>query len=256
MKIGIVIQARISSARLPGKVMYELAGLPIAGIIIERLKRVHNADVIVLATGDREENKPILDVAKRFGISSFVGSENDVLSRYAKAAAEFGLDAVVRVTADCPLADPQVIGQMIEVFLSGKYDYVTNVKPPTWPDGLDISVFTNDILERANREALLFSERQHVVPWMWKKVFDGLSSEFRGVNVPALDDLSFHRWVIDEPDDYRFFQKLIEFLGPGGLISAGWQDVLRVINEHPDICLINRGIIRDSGLARDLLKDD
>lgn len=256
MKIGIIIQARISSVRFPGKVMRELAGLPIIGIIIERLKRVHSVGTIILATGDKVENKPILDVAKRSGISSFIGSEEDVLSRYAKAAKEFGLDAVVRVTADCPLADPEIIDQMVGVFLSGKYDYVTNVKPPTWPDGLDISVFTKDILDRANHEALLFSERQHVVPWMWKKVFDCLSPEFCGVNVPASSDLSFHRWVIDEPDDYRFFQRLIEFLGSDGLISVGWQDVLRVIHKHPDICLINRGIIRDSGLAQDLLKND
>ena len=255
MKIGIIVQARMISVRLPGKVMYELAGLPILDIIIERLKRARSSDIIILATGDKQENKPILDTAKRFGIGSFEGSESDVLLRFANAAKEFGLDAIVRVTADCPLVDPEIVDQMVEIFISGKYDYVTNVKPPTWPDGLDISVFTREILERANREALLFSERQHVVIWMWKKIFDNPTSEFSGINVPASSNLSFHRWVIDEMDDYIFFQRLVEFLGRDKIITAGWQDILCIINKHPDICLINQRIIRDAGLAQDLLKD-
>lgn len=254
-KTGIIIQARISSTRLPGKVMYELAGMPVLGIIIERLKRARRADMIILATGDKTENKPIVEVAKSFKIKAFVGPEDDVLRRFALAAQAFGIDTVVRVTADCPLADPGLVDEMVKVFFSGNYDYLTNVKPPTWPDGLDLSVFSCQVLDKADREAGLFSERQHVVPWMWKQVFDVKDPQFRGFNFAAPRDLSAHRWVIDEPEDYLFFRKIADSLGADGIISAGWEDVLRVIAEHPEIYSINRGIMRDEGLAQDILKD-
>ncbi|MFH1800832.1 MAG: glycosyltransferase family protein [Candidatus Omnitrophota bacterium] len=255
MRIGIIVQARLSSSRLPGKVLYELGGQPVLGLICQRLKRSRQSQEIIVATGDGHLNYPIMEVAKRYGVLGFAGPEEDVLQRYALAAQHYGLDGIVRVTADCPLVDPELIDEMIAVFLSKSCDYVTNVKPPSWPDGLDISIFTRALLERANQKAEMFSERQHVVTWMWKAVFNATEKEFRGVNFVAPEDLSRHRWVIDEPRDYSFFQELVKYFGPDKLCGAGWRDVISVLQFHPDLCKLNGGIIRDEGLARDLLKD-
>jgi spore coat polysaccharide biosynthesis protein SpsF (cytidylyltransferase family) len=252
MKIIGIIQARIQSTRLPGKVLYELGGLPVLGLILRRLKRCRNVDEFIVATGDRPQNSPIMELAKRFGVRCFIGSEDDVLDRFARAADFAKADGIVRVTADCPFSDRDIIDHLVAVFLERNYDFVTNVKPPTWPDGLDVSVFKRSLLDRAAKEAAKFSERQHVVPWMWDAIFDHPLPGLCGTNVPAPEDLSRHRWVIDEPKDYIFFNHLLSRLRNKDLVTIGWKEILAVLKDHPELLTITDGIVRDEGLLKDL----
>jgi len=245
-----IIQARLRSSRLPGKVLYELGGRPMIAVMVERVRRTVGLDKIVLATGADPDNDPLAAIAEALGLPVYRGPEDDVLARYAGAAAAHGADIVVRLTGDCPLADPAVIGAVIARRAANKLDYCTNVKPPTWPDGLDVSVFTRALLERAAAQATRTVEREHVVPWMWDHVSFGNAGQFSGGNVPCPEDLAAERWTVDSAADYLMLRALATQLGPDDLVSAGWRRILEVLRANPDIRAINAGGIRDEALLK------
>ena len=170
MKVAALIQARFSSARLPGKVMREILGRPMLELLLERVRFARTIHSVVIATGDHPSNIPIVDLAKRFACPFFVGSEDDVLGRFYQAARTYKADVIVRISGDCPLHDPLVIDQVVSFYLDNaeRFDYVSNVDPPTFPDGLDTWVFPFGTLEKVWREARLPSEREHVCPYIWK----------------------------------------------------------------------------------------
>lgn len=250
-----IIQARLRSQRLPGKVLFEVAGRPMIGLMIERVRPTPGLEAIVLATGDGSENDALAHVAADLGIAVFRGPEDDVLSRYAGAARAHAADVIVRLTGDCPLADPEIIDAVITTRADGDWDYCTNVHPPSWPDGLDVSVFTREALDRAHAEAQLPSEREHVVPWMWARSGLEGGSALRATNVPCPEDLSDHRWTVDDAADYLMLRALADALGPGRLITAGWRAILDTLHAEPRIAAIKAQGRRDAGLAKSRAAD-
>lgn len=244
-----IIQARLRSRRLPGKVLFELGGRPMLALLMERVRRIPGIDGAVIATGDGVENDALATIADGLGVPVFRGSEDDVLSRYAGAARAHAADIVVRLTGDCPLADPEVVGEVMEARAAAELDYATNVHPPSWPDGLDVSVFTRDTLMRADAEARLPSEREHVVPWMWAHSNLQGETPLRAANVLCPLDLSAERWTVDDAADYLFLRALAEAVGPERLGLVGWRDILALLGERQDITAINAHGQRDAGLA-------
>lgn len=255
MNTVAIVQARVGSTRLPGKVLYELAGMPMIVFMLRRAARAESVERVVLATGLGRENDALAAVAADAGFSVFRGPEEDVLARYAMAAVEFEAGTVVRLTGDCPLADPEIIDMVVRARIDAGADYATNVKPPTWPDGLDVSAFSREILDAAHAEAKLPSEREHVVTWMWKNTPLEGGERFSAVNVSASEDLSAQRWTVDEAGDYLFMRGLVDELGAESAMLAGCDEIARFISGHPGLSELNKHYIRDEGLAKSLARD-
>ena len=255
MKTVAVIQARLASTRLPGKVLYELAGRPMIRFILDRVSRAAGIDQVVLATGDGEINDPLASVAEDAGYLTVRGPEDDVLQRYRMAAQATDADIVIRVTGDCPFIDPDLLDDLLRLRAERRLDYVTNVKPESWPDGLDASVFTRATLQAADNEAHLPSEREHVVPWMWKNsAFDG-GDRLSCANLAAPHDLSALRWTVDDGKDYRLARAIVATLGEDAALTAGWRDVLKAFRAQPPELLANQETVRDEGYLRSLAEE-
>lgn len=250
-----IIQARVGSTRLPGKVLFEVGGRPMIAVMLERLRCARSLDGIVVATGETGEDDAIVAVVEELVVPVFRGSDDDVLGRYAAAAAAFDADVVVRLTGDCPLMDPEVVDMVVDARAEGGLDFCTNILPHTWPDGLDVNVFSRSVLEAAAREATLPSDREHVVPWMWRMTPLQGAARFTAANVANEPDCSGHRWTVDVAADYRFLRALAAELGSEGLIKAGYREILALLEVRPDIAAINAGLKRDAGLERSRAMD-
>ncbi len=248
MKTVAIIQARMASTRLPGKIMMDLAGKPLLEQVVRRAQRAKPIDLVVVATSDRQADDVVAQFCLGSGIACFRGSEDDVLDRFYQTAKHFDANIIVRLTADCPLLDPDVVDQVIRFFESGRYDYVSNFFWLSYPDGLDSEVFSWQTLERAWKEANLKSEREHVTPYIWKQ-----PNLFRLGNVKNDLDLSALRWTVDEPCDLEFVRQVYGYLSDRP--SFGIADVLEVLREHPDLNDINQGIRRNEGYAKSLQED-
>ncbi|MFZ2491222.1 MAG: glycosyltransferase family protein [Thermoanaerobaculia bacterium] len=248
MKRIVVLQARMGSTRLPGKVLADIGGKSMLAHVIERAARIPSIDQVVVATSIDSANEPLMDVARQLGVMSYAGSEADVLDRYYQAARLAAADVIVRVTADCPLLDPSVSGAVIERFCAGPFDYVSNTNPPTFPDGLDTEVFSFQALERAWRDAALTSEREHVTPFLWKN-----TDLFRIDNVTGARDLSHHRWTVDDAGDLAFVRAV--FASMAGREDFGMAEVLEVLDRHPELRELNSGKLRNEGYAKSLSED-
>lgn len=236
MKTVIIVQARLTSTRLPGKVLLPLAGAPMLTRLIERLRRVKQADAIVIATTHNTTDDPIAALCGQLGVPCHRGSEHDVLSRYADSAREHGADVVVRITSDCPLIDPALVDQLISTYREGDCDYVSNMLPPTWPYGMAVEVFTATALLEAHAEATQDSEREHVTPFIYWH-----PERYRLRNVESPTDLSAQRWTVDTPEDYELVRRLFERLYPVDP-RFSLADVQKVMEAHPDWMCINQHI--------------
>jgi spore coat polysaccharide biosynthesis protein SpsF len=245
-----IVQARMGSRRLPGKSLLPLAGKPVVLRVVERVAAATTVDEAVVATSTDPADDPIAHTVEQAGIRIVRGSETDVLDRFRQAAEMSRADAVVRITADCPLHDPRVIDRVVGAFQAAGPDYASNVHPPTYPDGLDTEVFTRSALDTAAREARLPSEREHVTPFLWKQ-----PQRFRLLNVTHDADLNAHRWVLDDERDLRFLQAVYDALAPQGKLF-GMEEVLRLLQERPELLEINRDAPRNEGYAKSLQADD
>jgi len=252
-RVVVIVQARLGSTRLPGKTLADIAGRPMLDWVLDRAERIPGIDGLVLATTDRLRDDKLVDFARKQGVRCVRGSEQDVLDRFHVAVTEHPADVIVRVTPDCPLLDPEVAGQVLAKFLQtpGRYDYVSNVHPPTFPDGLDTEVFSRDALETAWREAELPSDREHVTPFMWRRAGP---ERFRLGNVTGARDLSTERWTVDTATDLDFVRKIYEILGPSRPIF-GMEEVLDLLHTHPELRDINAGQRRNEGYQRSLAAD-
>lgn len=248
-KVSAIVQARMDSSRFPGKTMMDIAGKPMLAHIIERLERVSSVEEIIVATSIRDSNKPIADLAEKYNIPSFRGSEEDVLDRYYQAARKHNSNVIVRITADCPFVDPQVINKVVHYYLGNDCDYVSNTLERTFPDGLDVEVFSCSALEKAWKEARFASEREHVTPYIWKQ-----PSRFKLSSVKNEVDLSQMRWVVDKEKDLEFARRVYKYLYIEGRIFH-MEDVLELLQEHPDLEKINQGTAQDEGYAKSLRGD-
>lgn len=236
MKTIIIVQARMTSTRLPGKVLLPLAGEHMLVRLLERLRRVQRADGIVIATTTNASDDPIAALCAQQGVPCHRGSELDVLSRYADAARLHAADVVVRITSDCPLIDPALIDQLIAVYEEGDSDYVSNMLPPTWPYGMAVEVFSATALAQAHAEATQDAEREHVTPFIYWH-----PQRYRLRNVASPVALSHHRWTVDTPEDYELVRRLFDHLLPTNPHFTQ-ADVLALLDAHPDWIAINQHV--------------
>jgi spore coat polysaccharide biosynthesis protein SpsF len=250
-KVVAIIQARMGSHRLPGKVMKNLAGRSLLWHVIDRVKKCNNINLIVVATTTDEKDRVVKELAEKSGAKTYCGSEYDVLDRYYQAAKLYGADVVVRITADCPLIDPNLIDRMVKYFEDNrdKLDYVGMGMPNLYPDGLDNEIFSFKILEKAWKEARLKSEREHVTPYIWKN-----EKLFRLGSVSTDKDLSKERWTVDNEKDIRFVREIYRHLyKEGGLFVT--EEILELLSRKPELRDINRGTDRREGYEKSLKED-
>ncbi|MBI4331621.1 MAG: glycosyltransferase family protein [Chloroflexi bacterium] len=237
MIVGAIVQARMGSTRLPGKVLLPVCGRPILWHILERIRRCPSLDVIVTATSVNQADDGIARFRLEYGYECFRGSENDVLDRYYQAAVKHRMDVVVRFTGDNPLVDPAVSEKIIRHYLDNRerLDFASNLHPPSYPDGLETEVVSFQALETAWREAREPFQREHVFPFIWDQ-----PQRFRVGNVAQERDLWMtERWTLDYPEDYEFVRAVYEGLYPQKP-DFDMDDVFRFLDQHPRVREINR----------------
>jgi len=238
MKIVAIIQARMGSTRLPGKVMKEILGKPVILWDLDRISPSKLIDEIVVAIPYGKENDVIVDTIKEYNdkIVTTRGSEDDVLDRYYQAAVKTDADVVVRITSDCPLIDPVVIDNVIEQFLDNDCDYCSNSLIRTYPRGLDTEVFSFKALEKAWNEATKDYEREHVTLYIIENPY-----KFKLLNVANDIDLSHLRWTLDTKEDFEFINAVCKRIIPKKQLSL-MDDVLELLSKEPELIEINRHI--------------
>lgn len=249
MKVLAILQARVSSSRLPGKVLLPILGEPMLFRQIERIHRAKRIEQLVVATSTDASDDVLASECATRGIYCFRGSLDDVLDRYYHAALGFQPANVVRLTGDCPLTDPELIDRVIGFHLQGAYDFVSNAINPTFPDGLDAVIFRFHILEQAWREARLPSEREHVSLFMKNR-----PERYRIANYEGSPDRSDMRWTVDEPSDFEFVQSVYSHLYPDKP-DFGSEDIYHLLEQRPELQRINSSIGRNEGLLSSLRKD-
>lgn len=228
-----IIQARLGSSRLPGKVLEDLAGRPVLHHVVLRAKAIPGVDVVCCAIPDRTEDDPLAAAAESVGAVVVRGPEQDVLARYTLAARACDASTVLRITSDCPVLDPDVSGEVLATFHRGGWDYVANTAPRSWPKGLDIDVFSRAALERAHAEARTPYEREHVTPHIRE------AEGYRRANIALpSDECADWRWTLDYPQDLEFFRRLLAHVcGPPEL--ARFAELRRIVEANPDLPRIN-----------------
>ena len=247
MKTVAIIQARMSSTRLPGKVLMPLAGEPVLWHVVNRIRTCKSITEVVVATSTDITDGAIEDWCLDAGVSCYRGSLDDVLDRYYQASLLHSADAVVRITADCPAVDPTIVDEVVYEFLAGKYDFYG--LSGKFPDGLDCTVFGFNALARAWREANLPSEREHVGPYIEKH-----PEIFKSGGLIKYNGLSHHRWTLDEPRDYEFLKTVFSRLYQRDRIFLA-SDVLALLENEPDLMRINGDIVRNEGYLNSLIKE-
>ena len=246
--LAAIVQARMGSSRLPGKTLMEVSGKPLLQRLVERVKASSFLDDVIVATTTKTQDDAIVDFAQKVGLKYYRGSEEDVLDRVYQAALQYNVDHIVRVTPDCPLLDPRVVDEVIEAYMSGEYDYVTNTLRYTYPDGLDVEVFSFSVLERAWAEAQLPSEREHVTSYIRN------SGHFRLFNIENQTDLSHLRWSVDTEADLALVGAIYGWLGDKG-DDFQLDDVVALFASHPELNSMNQQRILNEGYYRSLINN-
>lgn len=249
MKVLGVLQARVSSTRLPGKVLRPLLGRPMIARQIERLHRARTLDALVLATSTDPSDDALARWAEDAGVPVHRGSLDDVLDRFVSAARPYAPQHVARLTGDCPLADPAVIDAVVARHLRCGADYTSNTIEPTWPDGLDVEVMTMAALEIAAREATAPYQREHVTQFIVRQ-----PGRFRLESVRADTDLSGLRWTVDEPADFELVEAIYAALYPANP-AFGTADILAFLQHNPQWITHNTQHGRNEGLARSIARE-
>tara|TARA_B110000014_G_C20112764_1_gene586644 strand:+ start:1549 stop:2313 length:765 start_codon:yes stop_codon:yes gene_type:complete len=246
--IGCIIQARMGSNRLPGKVMELLDEKnPSLYYTVSQIRNVKKLDKIIVATTNTKEDDIIFDFTKKMNIECFRGNEDDVLDRYYQCAKEYDLDIIIRITADCPLIDPQIVNKALNEFEIGKIDYIQNLDPRTFPDGMDIEIFTFNILKEAWKNADLSSEREHVTPY-----FRNNEKKFNIKNFSHDKDLSHYRWTLDYHEDLELIKIIVNDIIQRPILM---KDVLSLFEKNPKLFEINKKYDANEGYKLSLEKD-
>ncbi|MEK7773701.1 MAG: glycosyltransferase family protein [Deltaproteobacteria bacterium] len=242
-----IIQARMSSTRLPGKVMKEICGHPVLFHVVNRLRSSRLIERVMVAT----TVEPSDDVIERWcgdnNVACHRGSMQDVLERYYEAAKKAGAGTIVRITADCPLIDPEIVDMVIEKFSAGAFDHAGTEQ--SYPDGLDTEVFSFQALEKAFYGARLASEREHVTPYIWKN-----GDIFRLAAVRNAADLSHMRWTVDDEKDFTLVTRIFEGFKCAGR-AFNMKEILDFLGRNPDLPGINSATVRNEGYAKSLRED-
>ena len=233
MSVVAIVQARMGSTRLRGKVLQDLEGRPVLQRVIDRLRQARRLDDIWVATTRQSDDRAVLELARSLGVFGFAGSENDVLDRYWQAVKQAGASVVVRITADCPLIDPDVVDAVVDAFNACEpaADYSWN---DGFPRGLDVEVFSREALERAWREDQNPAWREHVTAYLHRH-----PEQFRLLPVRCEREHSDERWTVDTPEDFRLVQTIWRHFGHD---RFRWREVLAALDAHPDWRELNRHI--------------
>ena len=247
-KTVALIQARMGSSRLPGKVMKTIKGKPIIELLLKRLSKSEFIDEIIVATSSLNENDDLVTFVHQLGFKTYRGSEEDVLDRFYKAACHYEGDTIVRITADCPLVDPSLVDELIEAYHEHKTaDYFCNALPPSYPDGLDVEVFSFKGLETSWKEAKLPTEREHVTQYFHN------SNQFNIENKGYKNDFSNERWTLDEKEDFIVLEGIYNHFWPN--IHFSWLEVIDLKTKHPELFFKNQNIMRNEGLIKSKLDE-
>lgn len=236
-----IVQGRMGSIRLPGKVLKKVLGRPLLSFLVERLKAVTLIDDYVIATTIERDDDAIAEFCTDHNVPFFRGSESDVLKRFYDVATERKADHIVRITADCPIIDPSIIDDVVRKHKESQCDYVTNAIDSTYPDGMDVEVFTFEALERSYNEAKLLSEREHVTPYIHTN-----TDQFQVSYVRGEENYSHLRLTVDHPEDFDLVKSIIERLYPQNP-AFDLQDILRLLCDEPDLVKINANYTRNEG---------
>ncbi len=230
--VDAIIQARINSTRLPGKVLEIIEGKTLLFYVIERLKKAKNVKNIILAIPDTKENDMLEAFAKENNITYFRGSENDVLSRFYFTANQFQSKDILRVCADRPLLDPALIDFVIDKYIESNADYISTRIMHTFPEGLTVEVFKFSVLEEAFKKAKTLDQREHVTPYIYAN-----AQKFNIASVENEEDLSYMRWTIDEKKDVDFLKKVLE-----NKHIFTFKEITDFLKNNPEITKINSDI--------------
>jgi spore coat polysaccharide biosynthesis protein SpsF len=248
--ITAIIQARMGSTRLPGKVLLKLGKKTILEHVVERAQRSEYIKDIVVATSNDKSDDKIVKLCRENNFNYFRGSLQDVLDRYYQVAKKFEVDHICRLTSDCPFIDPEIIDQVARIYLNNKYDYISTGRIEiTFPDGIDTEIFSFDTLEKAWRGAAAFSEREHVTPYIWKN-----PRKFKIYTVNCKKNLSSMRWTVDEESDLKFIREVYKRINKNNKIFH-MRDILEVLKKNPELMKINNGIKNDEGYFKSLSED-
>lgn len=245
----IICQARYASTRLPGKVLLTIRNKPLLWYLLKRLELVKTPNHIIIATSTSDSNKPLMDYLRDLKINYYAGDEIDVLDRFYQTAKHYNGEIIVRITADCPLMDSTLIDRGLEIFLKNNFDYLSNVHPPTFPDGYDIEIFTFEALETSWKNAKLNSEREHVTPFIYNN-----PNIFRIENFQNDKDLSNIRLTVDTKKDFILISKIIENFHDRWT-KFDLKDVITFINQNPHLLKINAQYERNEGYFKSLKED-
>jgi len=245
MRPVAIIQARMGSRRLPGKVLREICGKPMLWHVVQRVRQVRMIKKVVVATSSLSIDAPICKFCDSEDISCFRGCEQDVLDRFYWAARENKADPIIRLTGDCPFVDPQVVSKLLVLFSGGQYDHVgvatgagaLFLEGGRYPDGLDCECFTMAALEKAWNEATLTSDREHVTPFIWRS-----PDRFRVGSLRAINNYGQYRWVVDNEADFDLVSQVYEALYPANEFFL-MQDILEFLARHPDVGDLNQSYV-------------
>ena len=238
----LVVQARTTSRRLPGKVLIPVNGKPILEWQTLRILQTASLDQVVMATSVETSDDEVEIVAKRCGIETVRGSLDNVFSRFIKAIDEYNPKTVIRITGDCPLYMPKLCESMLEDFKNSNVDYLSNSISPTYPDGCDIEIFSTSTLRELEQIHLNSSELEHVTLGLYQR-----SHYFKCKNFSNKVDESAHRWTLDTPEDFVFVKNIYERFR-GNELTFTYEDVITFLQENPELARYDDGTMRNSGL--------
>lgn len=249
IKNQVIIQARMGSSRLPGKVLLPLNGRPVLEYVVRRSAAAVKIENIVVATTDHPEDDAIEEWCRENSVDCVRGSSEDALDRYLLTAKLFPCENIVRVTADCPLVDPGIIDTILALHCQAKADYTSNVAPPTFPVGFDVEAIRTSTLKKVSELTTLQSHREHVTLYIREHLSDFVVSNLESglSNIEA-------RLTLDHPEDYQVLKNLFEYF-PSNLMLFSFYEIMDVIARHPTIVHINSHIDRYEGVKKAVAKE-
>ena len=230
-KITAIVQARIGSDRLRGKVIKKINGKETILLLLKRLSLAKKIDDIIVAIPKKRQDDVLYNILKKNNFKVFRGSEKNVLSRYYQCAKKFSSEIIVRITADNPLIDPNIVDNVINQFLKNSFDYITNANPRTYPYGTEVEVFSFQALEEASNNAEKPSEREHVTPY-----FQNNRDKFKISAMKYSENISHLRWTVDRENDLKFVRKIVSRIKKRPILMT---DIIKLISQEPTITSIN-----------------
>jgi len=243
MTVGCIVQARMGSTRLPGKVLMEvIEGKPVLYYVINQLKYCKSFEKLIIATTTLPEDDKIVQFCTDNNVNYFRGDSKNVLERHYKCAEKFSLSTIIRMPSDKPLLDPEVVDKVVNTFNTNSYDYVANFLPPTFPSGTEVEIFSFDSLKKAWEKAMLSSEKEHVTEYIYNH-----RDDFRIFNVVNSENLSNFRWAVDRIEDLRLVREIVARMPKSPILI---KDILELFKNEPSLIEINRQVDRNEGNTR------